>query len=62
MCLGQDEYVDLRAILRDSDFDPQALDAALNAALGRKPEKHDFHIDRRGQSVDLRRHMSHTGG
>ena len=28
----------------------------------KKPEKHDFRIDRRGQAPALGRHMSVTGG
>lgn len=62
MCLGQDDHVDLRAALRNA-ADPQAaLDAALDSALLRKPEKHDFAIKRRGDSPALPRHMSVTGG
>ena len=62
MCLGQDDHVDLRAALRESDNPRQALDAAMDKALLRKPEKHDFAIKRRGDAPALPRHMSVTGG
>lgn len=62
MCLGQDDHVDLRAALRDSDTPDAALNACLDRALMKKPERHDFKIDRRGQAPALPRHMSVTGG
>ena len=62
MCLGQDDHVDLRAVMRDNPDDDAPLHAALDYALGLKPEKHDFSIKRRGQSPALSRHMSMTGG
>lgn len=62
MCLGQDHHVDLRAALRDAPDPQAALDVALDSALLRKPEKHDFAIRARGDSPALPRHMSVTGG
>ena len=62
MCLGQDDHVDLRAVMRDNPNDDAPLHAALDYALGLKPEKHDFSIKQRGQSPALSRHMSMTGG
>ena len=62
MCLGQDDHVDLRAILRAHPDDDTPLHEALDLALGKKPEKHEFAINRRGQSPALKRHMSLTGG
>ncbi len=62
MCLGQEDHVDLRAALRQSDNPEAALDAALDRAVGAKPEKHDFAIDAPGQRPTLARHMSVTGG
>lgn len=62
MCLGQDDHIDLRAALRESSNPEAALSAALDHALHRKPEKHDFAIDRRGDAPALPRHMSVTGG
>lgn len=62
MCLGQDDHIDLRAALRESDDPDAALDACLNRALLKKPERHEFKINRRGQDPALDRHMSVTGG
>ncbi|MEO0983171.1 MAG: GTP 3',8-cyclase MoaA [Pseudomonadota bacterium] len=62
MCLGQDDHVDLRAAVREHPGDDGALHAALDTALGAKPEKHDFQIDRRGAAPAVARHMSLTGG
>jgi len=61
MCLGQGDDADLRAPLRASDSD-DALDAAIDEAITRKPKGHDFVIERRGQAPALARHMSVTGG
>lgn len=62
MCLGQDDHIDLRTTLRTAEDPKAALEAALDTALLRKPEKHDFSIERRGQAPALDRHMSVTGG
>ncbi|MCC7272329.1 MAG: GTP 3',8-cyclase MoaA [Alphaproteobacteria bacterium] len=61
MCLGQEDAADLRAPLRASS-DDRALDAAIRAAIARKPRGHDFVIDRRRQRSAVSRHMSVTGG
>lgn len=61
MCLGQNDDKDLRAVLRDTDCD-EALDAALDEAIARKPKGHDFLIERRNQAPAVPRHMSTTGG
>jgi len=61
MCLGQDDAADLRAPLRASG-DDAALDAAIRAAIARKPKGHDFVIDRRHTAPAVARHMSVTGG
>jgi cyclic pyranopterin phosphate synthase len=60
MCLGQNDSADLRAALRASPDDNE-LDAAIDAAIARKPKGHDFIIDRRSAPA-LARHMSLTGG
>ncbi len=62
MCLGQDDHIDLRSILRAHPNDDAPLHAALDRALGAKPEKHDFAIRRPGEAPALARHMSLTGG
>ena len=61
MCLGQDDQADLRAVLR-AGADEAALDAAIRAAIARKPKGHDFVIDRRHTGPSVGRHMSLTGG
>lgn len=61
LCLGQEEGTDLRAVLRSSMSDAP-LHAALDAAIARKPEGHDFRIDRPGLAPASPRHMSVTGG
>jgi len=61
MCLGQSDSVDLRAALRGPNPD-SALNAALDRAMIKKPERHNFDISRRGAAPSLSRHMSVTGG
>lgn len=61
MCLGQDDAADLREPLRSSEGDA-ALEAAIDAAIGRKPKGHDFVIDRENGGPAVMRHMSVTGG
>jgi cyclic pyranopterin phosphate synthase len=61
MCLGQDDAADFRPLLRAGASDDQ-LDAAIPAAIARKPKGHDFVIDRREQAPSVARHMSVTGG
>jgi GTP 3',8-cyclase len=53
-CLGHDTHVDLRAALRGYGD----LDAAIDRALGAKPERHDFAIG----TPATARHMNVTGG
>jgi GTP 3',8-cyclase len=61
MCLGQDDAADLREPLRRSESDGP-LEAAIRAAIARKPKGHDFLIDRTSSHASTRRHMSVTGG
>ena len=61
MCLGQEDAADLRSVLRSSEAD-EALYAAIDEAISRKPRGHDFIIDRRHRRPALARHMSVTGG
>ncbi len=61
MCLGQEDAADLRAPLRRSESD-EPLEAAIRAAIARKPKGHDFLIERDGAHSSTRRHMSVTGG
>ncbi|MDA9755294.1 GTP 3',8-cyclase MoaA [bacterium] len=60
MCLGQDDNVDLKNILRNkgSSF----LENSLFRAISRKPKGHDFNISKSGINISSNRHMSVTGG
>ena len=60
MCLGQDDNVDLKNILRNkgSSF----LENSLFKAISRKPKGHDFDISKSGINISSNRHMSVTGG
>jgi cyclic pyranopterin phosphate synthase len=60
MCLGQEDAVELRDVLRASK-DDRLLDAAIDDAIARKPKGHDFVIER-GLGPKLARPMSMTGG
>ena len=55
-CLGQDQKIELRDLMRAG----QPLDDALDALMLAKPEGHDFHIAAPRPAVA--RHMSVTGG
>lgn len=61
MCLGQEDMADLRAPLRASP-DNALLEAAIRAAIARKPKGHDFDYSRQKVAGQVSRHMSHTGG
>jgi len=58
LCLGHENSLDLRALLRDGKGDDEIL-TAVQKALQNKPEKHEFRVQ---ASPVLFRHMSHTGG
>jgi GTP 3',8-cyclase len=55
-CLGQDQKIELRDLMRSGE----SLDDALDALVRAKPQGHDFHIAARRPAVA--RHMSVTGG
>ena len=61
MCLGQEDMADLRTPLRASESDAP-LEAAIRAAIDRKPKGHDFDYSRQTIEGQVSRHMSHTGG
>jgi len=61
MCLGHGDSVDLRAALRSPEPEA-ALEAALDRAMAKKPERHAFEISKRGAAPAVSRHMSVTGG
>jgi len=57
LCLGQEDQLDLRALLRGGASDEEVI-AAIDAALLRKPHRHEF-----GEKpMKLVRPMSKTGG
>lgn len=61
MCLGQDDHVDLRAPVRQSESDEPLLEV-IDKAIGRKPQGHEFVIDDSHKDPALARHMNVTGG
>ncbi len=62
MCLGQEDMADLRAPLRNTPGNDAPLEAAIRAAIERKPKGHDFDYSRQKVGGQMSRHMSHTGG
>lgn len=61
LCLGQNDQVDLRELVRRHEDDAM-LDMAIDQAMAIKPKGHDFQIDRRSANPAVKRHMSVTGG
>jgi cyclic pyranopterin phosphate synthase len=60
MCLGQNDYIDFREILR-SDRSDDFIKEKIQLGLKSKPLKHDFLIEK--DSVPyMKRHMNVTGG
>ncbi|MBI3778090.1 MAG: GTP 3',8-cyclase MoaA [Gammaproteobacteria bacterium] len=57
LCLGQEDKLELRPLLRQGISDEE-LKAAIRAAIARKPERHEF----REQPRKIVRFMSRTGG
>jgi cyclic pyranopterin phosphate synthase len=57
-CLGHDQKVELREVLRAGGAD--AVTGALDALLAEKPKGHEFRIEAARPAVE--RHMSVTGG
>lgn len=57
LCLGQEDRVELRGLLR-SESDDTGLEQALRDAVARKPERHDFNA----APTKIVRLMSSTGG
>ena len=60
-CLGHEDAVDLRAVLRAYPDDDGPVAETIRCAIAMKPKAHDFHIGR-GERPAVARHMSTTGG
>ena len=60
LCLGQENKVDLRLLLREHPHDDKSLKQAIFSSIQTKPKSHDFDIKRPTPAVI--RFMSHTGG
>jgi cyclic pyranopterin phosphate synthase len=61
MCLGQDDAVDFRDVLRSGANDAR-LDSTIEDAIAKKPKGHDFKIEKHGTAPTIDRQMSVTGG
>lgn len=62
LCLGREESADLRQVLRAHPGEDAPVRDAILEAMTRKPERHDFRIERPGEAPALTRPMSMTGG
>ncbi len=60
MCLGQNNNIDFRNLLREGD--EKSLNLAIDTAMKNKPKSHDFDISYKNQKPSVDRHMSVTGG
>ena len=60
MCLGQNNYIDFRNILRN-DYSDEYIKKKIKFALKIKPKKHDFIIEKNIKPY-MTRHMNITGG
>ena len=60
MCLGQNNNIDFRNLLREGD--KKSLNLAIDTAMKNKPKSHDFDISYKNQKPSVDRHMSVTGG
>ena len=60
MCLGQNDYIDFRDILR-KDYSNDYIKEKIYLALKLKPEKHNFVIEKNVRPY-MDRFMNATGG
>jgi len=60
MCLGQNDYINFREILRN-DYSDDYIKEKIKYALRIKPKKHDFLIQKNTRPY-MQRHMNVTGG
>ncbi len=61
LCLGQDVFVDLRKVVRNSEGN-EALIGAIEDAIARKPTGHEFVPDPATAQRNFDRQMNVTGG
>jgi len=59
LCLGQENSVDLRHVIRSNPGDMEFLKQAIRDSMKIKPEGHDFNLEAK---PIIFRHMSVTGG
>ena len=59
LCLGNEHSVDLKAVLRASDFSSDNLKQAIIESMDIKPEKHEFNLQ---EQPVIFRYMNMTGG
>lgn len=59
LCLGNEDSLDLRQLMREQGADDEALRAAIINAMQLKPERHHFDLEQKPQIV---RFMNMTGG
>ncbi len=59
LCLGQENSLDLRGLLRSGKSDTE-IASEIQKALQKKPKGHDFDLN--NEKPLIFRHMSHTGG
>ncbi|MFK5984796.1 MAG: GTP 3',8-cyclase MoaA [Pseudomonadota bacterium] len=59
LCLGQENSVDLRRVIRANPLDDQVLEKSLMDSMLVKPEKHDFDLS---VKPVIFRYMNETGG
>jgi len=58
LCLGNENAVDLRAVLRDENYSRECLKTAILAGIAKKPKQHEFNIEK----THIVRFMNMTGG
>lgn len=59
LCLGNENAVDLKTIIRESDDTDDRLQAVIRQAVMGKPERHHFSVE---EQVSIVRFMNMTGG
>lgn len=62
LCLGQEDHVDLRELMRQYPDDDSAIHQQLDLAMSIKPRGHEFLIDQAHNGPAIPRFMSTTGG